>query len=225
MQTLPIYIYAIFGLTVIAALIIFYLAAHRSKGLLAVIAAMVVIQSAVGISGFYLAANTGFPPRFPLLVIPSLLIISLALVTPRGRAFTANLNAGGLTILHVVRVPVELVLFWLCMHKAVPQLMTFEGQNFDIFSGISAPIIYYFGFVQKRLGKAALVGWNVLCLGLLMNVVFSALLSAPTPFQQFAFEQPNIAVSYFPFVLLPSVIVPMVLFAHIATLRQLLTKK
>ncbi|HLL95226.1 MAG TPA: hypothetical protein VK404_09645, partial [Spirosoma sp.] len=48
-----------------------------------------------------------------------------------------------------------------------------------------------------------------------------AALAAPTPFQQIAFEQPNIGILYFPFVWLPSVVVPLVLMAHVSAFWQL----
>jgi hypothetical protein len=94
--------------------------------------------------------------------------------------------------------------------------MTFEGRNFDIISGITAPLIYYFGYHQKVLSNKLMLTWNILCIGLLLNIVINAVLSAPFAFQQFAFEQPNIAVLYFPFNWLPSLVVPLVLFAHLA---------
>jgi len=50
-------------------------------------------------------------------------------------------------------------------------------------------------------------------------------LSARTPFQQLAFDQPNIGVTLFPFVWLPSVVVPLVLVSHIAAIRQLVVKR
>jgi hypothetical protein len=103
--------------------------------------------------------------------------------------------------------------------------MTFEGANFDILSGLSAPLIYYFGFVEKRLGKPVLIAWNIVCILLLLNVVRIAALSLPARFHQFGFEQPNIAVGYFPFLLLPSCLVPLVLFSNLAAIRQLMTKK
>jgi len=120
---------------------------------------------------------------------------------------------------------VELMLLWLFMHKAVPQLMTFEGRNFDILSGLSAPFIYYFGFVKKSLGKPVILIWNFICLGLLLNIVVNAVLSVPTPLQQFAFDQPNIAILYFPFVWLPCCVVPIVLLSHLAVIRQLVVRK
>jgi hypothetical protein len=126
---------------------------------------------------------------------------------------------------HIIRIPVEIVLFWLFLNKTIPQLMTFEGRNFDILSGLTAPFTYYFGFVKQNLSRNMLLIWNFICLGLLINIVANAALSIPTPFQQFGFEQPNIAVLHFPFVWLPGCLVPMVLFAHLVNIRQLLLKK
>jgi hypothetical protein len=44
-----------------------------------------------------------------------------------------------LTLLHIIRIPVELGLYWLFIYKAIPQLMTFEGRNFDILVGLTVP--------------------------------------------------------------------------------------
>jgi hypothetical protein len=57
---------------------------------------------------------------------------------------------------------------------------------------------------------------------LVIIIVMLAILSSPTQFQQLAFEQPNIAIAYFPFVWLPSIVVPIVLISHLAAIRQLL---
>jgi hypothetical protein len=103
--------------------------------------------------------------------------------------------------------------------------MTFEGRNFDILSGLSAPFIYYFGFVKRRLSNALILGWNFICLALLINIVANAILSVPTPFQKFAFDQPNIGVLYFPFNLLPACVVPLVLLSHLVAIRRLLHAK
>ena len=116
----------------------------------------------------------------------------------------------------------EIILFLLYKHGAIPRLTTFEGSNFDILAGLSAPVIYFWGFKDGVPRKVPLIIWNVLSLGLLINIVSMAILSAPFPFQQYGFDQPNIAVFYFPFVWLPGLIVPLVLFAHLASIRLLL---
>jgi hypothetical protein len=99
--------------------------------------------------------------------------------------------------------------------------MTFDGSNFDILAGLTAPLVYYQAFVRKKLTQRMLLLWNIACLGLLINIVLTAILAAPTPFQQTAFDQPNIAISYFPFIWLPSVVVPIVLIAHLVAIRRL----
>jgi hypothetical protein len=70
-----------------------------------------------------------------------------------------------------------------------------------------------------------LVAWNIICLGLVLNVVIHGILSAPTAFQILAFDQPNIAVLYFPFQWLPAFVVPAVIFSHLICLRDLMVKK
>jgi len=182
------------------------------------------IQAFIGLSGFYTVTNA-VPPRFLLLGFPPLLFIIGLFMTSKGRAYIAGLDIKYLTILHAIRIAVEMVLFWLFIQKTVPEIMTFEGRNFDILSGLTAPFIFYFGFVKKQIPKQVILLWNFLCLGLLINIVVIAILSVPFPFQKFAFDQPNIAILYFPFIWLPACVVPLVLFSHLASISQLLHER
>lgn len=223
MENLPFHISLVFGLTVLLAFLLFYKATNQSKTFALIAVAWVLFQSLLGISDFYQSLDT-FPPRVALLGLPPFIMIILLFLTAKGKRFLDSLNIHTLTLFHLVRVPVEIVLFWLFIHKTVPELMTFEGRNFDILSGLSAPLIYYFGFMKNKISKQLIIVWNFICLGLLINIVVNAVLSVPTPLQQFGFEQPNIAVLYFPFVLLPSFLVPLVFLAHLASIRQLLSR-
>ena len=182
-----------------------------------------MLQAIVSATGFYLVTNT-FPPRFILLIGPPLLFIIALFLLPPGKQFLDSFDPEKLTWIHTVRVPVELVLFWLFIYKQVPQLMTFEGRNFDIISGLSAPLIAYFGYRAKKLSPKMIILWNFICLALLFNIVIHAMLSAPTSFQILAFDQSNVGVFFFPFSWLPGFIVPVVLFAHLATIRFHLQK-
>ena len=102
--------------------------------------------------------------------------------------------------------------------------MTFEGRNFDILSGISAPIMAWLAFRNGKINRPLLLIWNVLALLLLINIVTNAILSVPSPLQKFAFDQPNVGILYFPFIWLPSTVVPIVLFSHLVSFYQLLKK-
>lgn len=223
MENLPTFISIVFGLTTVLTVALFYKATNNSKMTLAILFSWLAIQTVIGLSGFYIVTDT-IPPRFLLLVLPPIFLIIGLFTTSKGRQYIDSLDIKSLTILHTIRIPVEVVLFWLFVNKAVPELMTFEGRNFDILSGLTAPAIFYFGFIKNQISKKLILIWNFICLGLLINIVANAVLSAPFPFQKFAFEQPNIAVLYFPFNWLPSCIVPLVFFSHLAAIRQLLNE-
>jgi hypothetical protein len=221
MEHVPAFLAAAFGLIALAAIAIFYRAARNSGRTLAVLLAWLGLQALVALSGFYTVTST-LPPRPLALVAPPVVLIALLFGSARGRRYLDGLYLPALTLLHVVRIPVELVLYSLYVHRAVPELMTFAGRNWDILSGLSAPVIYYLVLRRKLLGPGWLLAWNIIALGLLLNIVANALLAAPTPFQRFAFEQPNVAILHFPFNWLPAVVVPLVLLAHLAAIRQLL---
>ncbi len=220
-ENIPFYIPFVFVLTTFLTLLLFYGASHQSKQVMAIFTTWLLIQGIAGYSGFYLVTNT-LPPRFALLVGPMLITIIIFFLTSRGREMMDTLDVKWLTYLHVVRIPVEIVLLWLFIQGQVPQVMTFEGRNFDILAGLTAPLIAYYGYTRNKLGKVILIFWNVICIALLLNIVVHAALSAPFPFQQLAFDQPNVAVLYFPFVWLPGFIVPVVMFSHLVCLRRLI---
>jgi hypothetical protein len=205
------------------ACILFYVASGYSKTFLLLAVLWLSGQAILGLTGFYTVTNT-VPPRFVMLPLPPLILIVLVFATKRGRQFIDKLDIKLLTWLHTVRIGVEVTLFVLALYQLLPALLTFEGRNFDIISGVSAPFVAYFGFSRNLLSRGVLLTWNFLCLALLINVVVYAVLSVPSSFQQFGTEQPNVAVLYCPFVWLPACIVPIVLFSHLAAIRQLLDK-
>jgi len=220
---LPIYISVLFIIAALLTVYLFYRATHKSDLTFIVLASWLMIQAIISLKGFYTDTNT-IPPPIALLIAPPVLLILLLFITKKGRTYIDGLDAGRLTYTHVVRVLVEFGLIVLYNHKLIPALMTVEGRNFDIFSGITAPLVASFGYGKKRLSVKLLLTWNFICLVLVLNVVINGILSVPSAFQQFAFDQPNIAILYFPFSWLPSFIVPIVIFSHLVCIRQLVKK-
>jgi hypothetical protein len=184
------------------------------------------IQAVLTMKNIYNEDTNSFPPKIILTgILPTFLTIILLFVTSKGRLFIDSLPLKNLTYVNTIRIPIEIVLYWLFLSKAIPELMTFEGRNFDIFAGVTAPIIAYFGIKKEKLNQQTILIWNFICLGLLLNIVVNALFSAPSPIQKFAFEQPNVAILNFPFSWLPTFVVPIVLFGHLVSIRQLLNKR
>jgi hypothetical protein len=231
-QGLPLFISIVFGLTTVATLLLFYRAIQnaqvemvrrKSTFILLGMVMWLFIQAIVTLQNIYSSDTNSIPPRIMLFgILPTLLVLVLLFATSKGRQFIDSLPLVDLTYLHIVRVPVEFVLLWLFLNKAAPQIMTFEGRNFDILAGISAPFIAYFAIVKNKLSKSIILIWNFICLGLLFNIIIIAIFSAPSPFQKLGFEQPNIGILNFPFSWLPTFIVPLVLFGHLTSIRQLL---
>src|SRR5258708_5304086 len=125
MNNLPTYISLVFVLTTILAVFLFFKATNNSRATLIILLAWLVLQTFMGLSGFYTVTDT-IPPRFILLVLPPLLFIIILFATVKGRKYIDSLDTKILTILHTIRIPVELVLFWLFVNKVIPKLMTFE---------------------------------------------------------------------------------------------------
>lgn len=182
-----------------------------------------LLQAILSFLGLYTDYPESIPPKIILFgVLPALITIVILFANRKGSLFIDRLSMQMLTYVHIIRIPVELVLYGLFLNGTVPELMTFEGRNFDILAGLTAPLIGFFGVGQSKMGKFSLLVWNFICLGLLLNIVINAVLSTPSPFQQFGFEQPNVAILNFPFSWLPTFIVPLVLFAHLAAIRKLI---
>jgi hypothetical protein len=223
LASIPFFVSILFCLCVLATVYALLQASHMHRVTRLVVGVWIGLQATLAYNGFY-SAIRAHPERLPIAIAPTLFVIVALFATQKGRAYLDTLDSKALTLLHMVRVPVEVTLFYLFTYKAIPQIMTFEGRNFDILSGLTAPIVYYLAFVKGSLGRTGLLAWNVVCLILVITIVTIGLLSAPLPIQQFGMDQPNIGVLYFPFNLLPSFVVPTVIFAHLVEIRRL-TKK
>lgn len=221
MEPLPLHLYTTFFASLLASLWLFARSMPAPRPLLLLAGTWIAFQTLLGLNGFY-EDSYAMPPRFPVLLIPPAIFMLIQFNSATGKARIDGLSLKGLTLLHSVRLPVEIVLHGLYLHHAIPELMTYEGRNFDILTGLTAPLMYYFVFVKPVLSRKILLIWNLLGLALLVNVVGHGLLSTPTFLQKLAFELPNVAVLHYPFLLLPAFIVPLVLFAHLAAIRQLL---
>lgn len=227
---LPFYIVVIFIVTTLLTVGIFQYAAKRgsynsrtANFLNFILPFWLILQATLAVTGFYQFTDSTPPRLIAFAIFPAtILIIGLFIFS---REFIDKLPLKILTALHLIRIPVEVVLLWLFQNGQVPQVMTFEGRNFDILSGITAPIIAWFAFRNGETNKRLLIIWNIFALVLLINIVAHAALSLPSLLQQLSFEQPNRAVLYFPFIWLPSTIVPIVLFCHLASIYKLLQKK
>ena len=103
------------------------------------------------------------------------------------------------------RLPLEIAMHALVARGIMPVQMSYSGRNFDIVTGAAAVIVAVLvkaGYGGRRLVAA----WNVLGLGLLVNVVTVAIVSTPR-IRYFGDQHVVTFVTYTPFVWLPAVMV------------------
>jgi hypothetical protein len=224
----PAYVSIVFILTTLITVGIFLFALRNAERpsaastfLILFVFVWLTLQTILAASGFFQQFEAQPPRTFAFGPLPFIALTLLYLVFFR-RVFR-DMPLAALTLIHVIRIPVEITLLWLYQSGQVPIEMTFEGRNFDILSGITAPIVYFLAFRGGKVNRILLIVWNLAALALLVNIVTIAVLSFPSPFQVFGLQQPNVGVTYFPFVWLPSVIVPIVFFCHVASLYKLAT--
>lgn len=187
------------------------------------LAGWLVLVSILSLSGF-LADFSTMPPKLMLFLPLPLITLLWLTFSSRTKRFIEALPASWLMYLQVFRVPVELFLWLQFLDGLTPVQMTFEGRNWDILTGLTAPVFAFICFGQGRNLRGLAIAWNLFGLVLVMNIVTIALLSAPVPFRVFMNEPANTIITTFPFAFLPLVLVPLAYGLHFFSLRQLLMK-
>lgn len=178
-----------------------------------------VLEVALAYTGFFQEINRQ-PVRMALLLGPGIAFTIWLFMTHSGRVWRSNWRTDAIVLVHVARLPVEFMLLELALSGLVPFAMTMKGYNFDVISGLTAPLAYFL-YLNYRKDKIFVVFkyWNWICLILLGIVVITGILSAPTPFQMLNLDQPNKGILMAPFNLLPAWIVPWVLISHLHALN------
>lgn len=179
----------------------------------------VSLISALSINGFFLDFSA-IPPRMIVVMLPPILVLVIIIRRKQFVFLLKTLPVTWLLYLQAFRFFVEILLWGLCKLELIPVLLTFEGRNFDIIVGISAPIVAIL-YNRKIVNNLFIRVWNVLGILVLANIVITAVLSMPTPFRVFMEEPANTQVVLFPIVWLPAILVPIAYYLHVFSLIQL----
>lgn len=159
------------------------------------------------------------PPPFAILVV-SILALSFAIAfTPFGWRLAAGLPLPLLVAVQGFRLPLELAMHAMYERGVMPGVMSYEGRNYDIFTGMTAPVVAAVVWLSGR-GRVTVAVWNVLGLALLANIVTVAILATPR-FAYFGPDSMNDWVGHPPYVWLPAVMVLAALAGHLVIFRAL----
>jgi len=187
---------------------------------LLVAAGWVIILGILAGEGFF-SNFSALPPRPVFALVPPLAVIVIISFTSAGKELLAVIPPQWLVYMQSFRIVVEMILWIAFSEGLLPKQMTFEGRNFDILSGILALIAGWMIQQQKKGWRTIAVGYNIIGLLLLLNIVSIAVLSMPTPFRYFMNEPASTVITDFPFIYLPGILVVIAATLHIFSLRQL----
>lgn len=163
----------------------------------------------------------------PVILIPLIIILFFSF-SKTVKEILLHIQQENIIKLQVFRFYVEVLLWALFSEALLPVQMTFEGRNFDVVTGVTAVLLTtrIAGLMLlNKLPKVFIILWNLLGLGLLINIVVIAILSMPTPLRYFINDPANTIVTEFPISLLPAFLVPLAYMLHILSLRKVFLEK
>ena len=227
LDKVPLRVDVLFAATVLGVLALLVMALRAAAQRAGQVADLWTMRAAIGVVIWLVAtglvALSGALRGFSLPFFTALVILTGGAAFSRvGAALMTGVGPVGLIGFQFFRVPVAV--FLRGMHQAgqVPLQMTYEGLNFDIFVGLTAPAMAWLVW-RGKVGSYAIWVWNALGLVLLAEAIVIAVLSMPTEFRVFTNEPDGTFAIYAPYVWLPTVLAPAALLGHLLVLRWLLS--
>lgn len=192
-----------------------------TKKVALMLAVWMAITAALALTGLTGRWDLRPPPAMALIF--GAFIITILLARGRfGEQVALGVPLASLIAFQSFRFPLELLLHRAYTDGLMPVQMSFEGQNFDIISGLGGIVIGgFFLATKKDVPRGLAWAFNLVGLVLLLNIVGVAITSTP-PFALFGPDHLNVWIEVFPFIWLPAVFVMFALFGHIALTRRLL---
>lgn len=209
-----------FSILTLGAVTAFYLITGGSRTILVSLILWGLLHGGLAHYGFYATTDT-LPPRLALAMAPMLLVAILIGFTGIGKGLREVSNLEWLHYFQGIRIPVEAVfLKGLFAAGCVAEALTFHGNNYDIIPGLLGPVVGFLVFRRKLLPRSVSIIYNLGGIFILGWTFVQAVLSAPSPYQQYGLEQPTVAIFYLPFVWLPALVAPLMIWAHCVVLGK-----
>ena len=175
----------------------------------------------IGQSG--ILENLEMPPRFPLLLVaPAFIFTAVLLYRNRNSRVISAIPKSWTIYYQTFRILVESLFLASVSVGLLHPEATLEGYNYDMLMGISAPIIAYLVFKAGVLPEKIAVTWNYIGLVVLASVIF--VFVTTTYFPSIWGSAESLApkeLTTFPFVLVPSFLMPSAVFMHILSIMRL----
>jgi hypothetical protein len=143
-----------------------------------------------------------------------------------GNTLVRTLSVRSLVALQIFRLPLELLMLRAALLGIMPIEFSLRGYNFDALTGAGALLLVIYCSVTSRVPLFAIALWNGLGIVCLIAIAALAALTSPNV-QAFGSEARHINswVLYFPYSLLPTLLVTYAVFGHVLLTRKLLNRE
>jgi hypothetical protein len=167
------------------------------------------------------------PPPFVLLVTACLglaVAVGMGWLDDLGNTLVRTLSVRSLVALQIFRLPLELLMLRAALLGIMPIEFSLSGYNFDALTGAGALLLVIYCTVTSRVPLFAIALWNGLGIACLIAIAALAALTSPNV-HAFGSEARHINswVLYFPYSLLPTLLVTYAVFGHVLLTRKLLS--
>jgi hypothetical protein len=174
----------------------------------------------LGSQGFFRSTPSNRFPTIILAFIPLVAGYALLLLSRSFRAIVTSTPLAWLIGVQFFRT-FGLVFVILYAGGNLPGVFALPAGIGDGLIGITAPIVAYLLLTQHSWARPAAVLWNIAGIVDLVVAMTLGFLSSPGPFQLLARDAPNVLVTAFPLVLVPTFAVPLFLLLHVFSLHKL----
>ncbi|WP_420320892.1 hypothetical protein [Flagellimonas sp.] len=179
------------------------------------------LQYFIWTTGFYY--DLSLPPRIPLfMVLPVFLFIVFFMFGNRNHKVLASIPIALPIAVQSFRAVIEVLFYFTFIQGILPIQVTFEGANYDVLIGLSAIVMAVYAN-RPNASKKVLLAWNFI--GTLV-VLFAAFIFITSFYFPSIWGETGIPIGFnqFPYLLLPTFLMPFAVFLHVLSITQLTQK-
>ncbi len=187
---------------------------------------LVVVANIAGDSAGWFTRLDILPPPFVVMnfvILASVVLLGLGYGSALGNTLVRSLQIETLVALQIFRLPLELLMLRAAYLQIMPVEFSMLGYNLDVLTGLGALLISVYCAWTWSLPVKVIWAWNLMGIACLLVIAVLAILTSPNVHAfGTAPQHINSWVLYFPYSLLPSVLVSLAVLGHVLLTRKLM---
>lgn len=166
--------------------------------------------------------NLSFPPRFFLLtILPAFIFTGVFIYKNRNKSWIQNIPSHWLFFYQSFRVGIETLFIFTVAKGILHSNVTIEGYNYDLIYASLVVVIGLITFRNFEKHKHIIIWWNYLGLAVIAVIIF--LFQSTIYFPEIYDDIAPFPIEFlkYPYILVPSFLMPSAVFMHVLSIVQL----